>query len=148
MFWSWTLLSESAKHAEGTFKYPIHRHMPSFWHALAFMIVKGVPQHMPPLEIIGNLPENPVDNLGKQLHQSLWISPHSSKTTSVYTLHASSSLSQLLSLPPSTSSASTKLEMPVNEAENLLQSYMDIFTIYMAYCLATISRLLLLLYGI
>jgi len=45
--------------------------MPSFWHALAFMIIKGVPQHMPPLEIIGNLPENPVNNLGEQLHQSL-----------------------------------------------------------------------------
>jgi len=36
---------------------------------------------------------------------------------SVYTLRASSSLSQLSPLPPSTSSTSTKLETPVNEAE-------------------------------
>ena len=111
------LLSESTERAEGTFKHPIHRHTPSFWHALAFMIVKGVPQHMPPLEIIGNLPENPVNNLGEQLHWSLQISPHSSETTSVYMSHASSSLSPLSSLPPLTSSTSTKLETLVNEAE-------------------------------
>ena len=104
------LLSESAKHVEGTFKYPIHRHTSSFWHALAFMIVKGVSQHMPPLEIIENLPENPVNNLGKHLHQSLQISLHSSETTSMYMSHASSSLSQLSSIPPSTPSTSTNLE--------------------------------------
>ena len=119
------LLSESAKRAEGTFKYPIRRHSPSFWHALAFMIVKGVPEHMPPLEIIGNVAENtadksggnPDDNLSEHLHRSLRISPRLSETMSTYTSRASSSLSQLSSLPSSISSASTRLETLANEVE-------------------------------
>jgi len=41
----------------------------------------------------------------------------------VYTSRASSSLSQLLPLPPATSSTSTKLETPVNEAEPSLIIY-------------------------
>ncbi|KAI5987656.1 hypothetical protein EDD15DRAFT_2372016 [Pisolithus albus] len=41
--------AESATRAEGTFKYCTTRRTTSFWVALAFMIVKGVTQHMPPM---------------------------------------------------------------------------------------------------
>ncbi|KAI5988850.1 hypothetical protein F5J12DRAFT_786787 [Pisolithus orientalis] len=99
---------ESAKHVEGSFKYPICRHTPSFWLALAFVIVKGIPQHMPPLEIIVEVPESPIDTLGKQLHDSLHISPQTPQIASAFTSHASSS---------ATSTSSTRLETAMSDTE-------------------------------
>ncbi|KAI6157192.1 hypothetical protein BKA82DRAFT_20294 [Pisolithus tinctorius] len=99
---------ESAKRAEGSFKYPICRHTPSFWLALAFVIVKGVPQHMPPLEIVVEVPESPIDTLGKRLRDSLHISPQTPQTASAFTSRASSS---------ATSTSSTRLETATSDAE-------------------------------
>ncbi|KAI6151214.1 hypothetical protein BKA82DRAFT_29765 [Pisolithus tinctorius] len=100
--------AESAKRAEGSFKYPIRRHTPSFWLALAFVIVKGVPQHMPPLEIVVEVPESPIDTLGKRLRDSLHISPQTPQTASAFTSRASSS---------ATSTSSTRLETATSDAE-------------------------------
>ena len=115
MFHSLLLFSESASRAEGTFKYPIRRHTPSFWIALAFLVVKGIPQNMPPLETIVNTPENAVDTLCGQLHDSLRISSPPPQTApaprpshSASKSHASLSrfLSRVLSARPSTASPS------------------------------------------
>ena len=107
------MFSESARRAEGSFKYPIRRHTPSFWLALAFVIVKGISKHMPPTEIIADIPEDPIDTIGEQLHHSLRISQHSPGTTS----RVSSSNSRLSSVSPSIASSSTGLETPTSEAE-------------------------------
>jgi len=119
--------------AEGSFKYPIRRHTPSFWTALAFMVVKGITQHMPPLEIVEDAPENTIDALGEQLHNSLRISPQSASTfissdslnspcspstsASASTSHAASLSSISVSRASVTSSASTGPETQTSQAE-------------------------------
>ncbi|KIJ61401.1 hypothetical protein HYDPIDRAFT_31272 [Hydnomerulius pinastri MD-312] len=71
---------ESATRAEGSFTHPIWRHAESFWEALAFMVVKGVNECMPPLltsaEILDAVDES-VDALGDVLNNTLHIEPHS-----------------------------------------------------------------------
>ncbi|KAI6009125.1 hypothetical protein EDC04DRAFT_2906736 [Pisolithus marmoratus] len=72
---------ESAAHAEGTFKYHICRQTTSFWTALAFMLIKGVTQCMPPMltyKEMGEIPsQTTIDSLAEKLHHSLTLSPRS-----------------------------------------------------------------------
>ncbi|KIJ59848.1 hypothetical protein HYDPIDRAFT_170548 [Hydnomerulius pinastri MD-312] len=78
--------SESAACAEGTFKYPIRRHSHSFWEALAFLLVKGINERMPPLltstEILNSSGASveAVDVLGDAFH-TLSIAPHTPEST-------------------------------------------------------------------
>ncbi|KAI6016396.1 hypothetical protein BKA83DRAFT_4498027 [Pisolithus microcarpus] len=71
--------AESATRAEGTFKHCTTRHTTSFWVALAFMIVKGVTQHMPPMVRPAEITVG--HSLGSDLTQTLMI-PHSPQTPS------------------------------------------------------------------
>ncbi|KAL4067085.1 hypothetical protein V8B97DRAFT_2025370 [Scleroderma yunnanense] len=97
--------SKSAAHAKGLFKYLIHRQTPSFWIALAFMIIKGVMQHMPPLvassEIVVNPPHTTLDSLGEQLHSLNILSPQSISTSKSH-----APLLMISSHPPHTASSS------------------------------------------
>ncbi|KAL4064537.1 hypothetical protein J3A83DRAFT_4191256 [Scleroderma citrinum] len=71
--------SESANQAEGSFKYPIHRHTQSFCEVLAFFLVKGINEHMLPLLMaMENLDstdadDESVDVLAYMLHHMLNI---------------------------------------------------------------------------
>ncbi|KAI6003927.1 hypothetical protein EDD15DRAFT_2457238 [Pisolithus albus] len=96
--------SESATRAEGTFKYRSTRHTTSFWIALAYMIVKGTAQHMPPT--IRPSEVTAIDSLGEDLAQSLAITPRSPQTTP-----ASASRS-CTSMPCSRSEPSSKAAQP------------------------------------
>lgn len=121
--------AKSARRAEGTFKYPICKHTSSFWIALAFLVVKGLPQNMPPLETIANVPENTVDTSYERLHDSSGISPRSSQTASALRLshstsstpasisHASAPLSQFLTVLPSIPSPSSGPEILTSQPD-------------------------------
>ncbi|KAI5999091.1 hypothetical protein EDD15DRAFT_2363117 [Pisolithus albus] len=109
--------SEGAARAEGTFKYRIRRQTTSFWTALAFMLVKGVAQRMPPMltyKEMGEIPsKTTTDSLAERLHHSLTLSSCSSQvpstpsqassSTSASTLFRTSSASHGTPTPPLTS---------------------------------------------
>jgi len=81
---------ESASHAERGFSSRKHRETSSLWIALAFVIVKGNTQDMPPLFTSTNTNANTtqvtVDALGEQLSRSLNTSSlHSVSTSSSHT---------------------------------------------------------------
>ena len=95
-----TLSSESTARAKGKFSYCIPRQTTSFWVALAFMVVKGIPQNMPPLfttssEIGVNVSWSALDSLGEQFNHSLSISPHSPQRVPMSTADAAVSSSSL-----------------------------------------------------
>ncbi|KAF8833297.1 hypothetical protein BDN67DRAFT_1017724 [Paxillus ammoniavirescens] len=88
--------SESAACAEGTFKYPIRRHLHSFWEALAFLLVKGINECMLLLltstDILNSLGASigAVNILGDAFN-TLSIAPHAPEST--LPPHASSAIS-------------------------------------------------------
>ncbi|KIM55943.1 hypothetical protein SCLCIDRAFT_1220781 [Scleroderma citrinum Foug A] len=89
---------ESASHAERGFSSRKRRETLSFWIALAFVIVKGNTQDMPPLFTSTNANANTtqvtVDTLGEQLSCSLNTSSlHSASTSSSHTSSSRTSLS-------------------------------------------------------
>ncbi|KAI6021640.1 hypothetical protein BKA83DRAFT_4494214 [Pisolithus microcarpus] len=108
--------SEGAVRAEGTFKYRICRQTTSFWTALAFMLIKGVAQRMPPMltyKEMGEIPsQTTTDSLAERLH-SLTLSSRSpqvpltpsraSSSTSTSTSFRTSSASHGTPAPPLTS---------------------------------------------
>ncbi|KAI6030258.1 hypothetical protein EDC04DRAFT_2605336 [Pisolithus marmoratus] len=118
-----TWFSESAACAEGTFRYQICKETTSFWPALAFMLVKGNTQHMPPMLTYNKISENPSETAANSLadcfHHSLAVSPpspqttsmpsHASSSTSDSTLFHTSSASQGTPIPPSTSHSGTEV---------------------------------------
>jgi len=95
-----TLSSESAARAKGKFSYCICRQTTSFWVALAFMVVKGIPRNMPPLfttssEIGVNASWSALDLLGEWFNHSLSILPHSPQRVPMSTTDAAVSSSSL-----------------------------------------------------
>lgn len=98
------MFSESARAAKGTFQYLKTRHTELFWEALAFIIVKGITERMPPLLTAGNINPNPlpmpssatasVDTLGDMFH-ALSVTPSSSSRISSPSLTSSHSASFL-----------------------------------------------------
>ena len=96
--------------AEGSFQYLKTRYTQLFWEALAFLIVKGISERMPPLLTAGEINSNSlqtpsdamtsIDELGDML-QTLSIAPSSPSLTSSSSLTPSSP--HRLSSPPSTS---------------------------------------------
>ncbi|KAI6001835.1 hypothetical protein EDD15DRAFT_2361143 [Pisolithus albus] len=115
--------AESAARAEGSFRYRIRRQTTSFWTALAFMIVKGIAQRMPPMLTYNEIGENPtqsgVDSLADQLRHSLTVSSQTSPTISTPSRTSlpspspgssflTSSASQRSSALPSTSPSSSE----------------------------------------
>ncbi|KIM50668.1 hypothetical protein SCLCIDRAFT_144904, partial [Scleroderma citrinum Foug A] len=102
--------SVSARTAEGSFQYLKTRYTQLFWEALAFLIVKGISEHMPPLLTAGEIDSDSlqtpsgamtsIDELGDML-QMLSIVPSSPSLTSSSSLTPSSP--HRLSSPPSTS---------------------------------------------
>ncbi|KAI5991176.1 hypothetical protein EDD15DRAFT_2369089 [Pisolithus albus] len=101
---SLTWYSESAAHAEGSFRYHICRQTTSFWTVLAFMIVKGVSQCMPPVLTYSETGTNAApDSLAEQFHHSLTISPHSPQTTSTSSLTSLPSPGSSFFMPSHTS---------------------------------------------
>lgn len=95
--------SERAARAEGTFKYRIRRQTASFWTALAFMLVKGVAQRMPPMltyKEMGEIPsQTATDSLAERLHHSLTLSPRSPQVPLTHQASSSTSASTLFRTP-------------------------------------------------
>lgn len=125
--------SQSAKTAEGSWKYIITRRTETFWEALAFIIVKGITNRMPALLTAADIASDAVSSVDEleDVFQTLSVTPPSPSFTLSSSVASASSLASSSLSSTSRADASLLIYTHVRNLRGILSSN---------YCQTSTSR--------